>query len=215
MTGDGRPGREPESASFETARLRPRRGTQPIFIVGFLAVIGGVVAVGLGGRSVAQPTLPPIALDTAAPATIAATVQPSPEPSPEPSPAIFIPHATANAAPVYATGPGQLELRAQRLPASLYVHGDVFVPQVTWVFVSLQDGAGRVAGWASVSVPGAAGPARDKGPTLRFDVEMNVPDGFGAPLWLNANAYDAEGALMTSVRLEIGPATFPRMQFEP
>lgn len=206
MTGDGRPGREPESASFETARVRPRRGTQPIFILGFLAVVGGFVAVGLGGRSVAQPTLPPVALDTAAPATIVPTVEPSPVPSPEPR---------ANAAPAYATGPGQLELRAQRLPASLYVHGDVFVPQVTWVFVSLQDGAGRVAGWASVSVPGAAGPARGEGPTLRFDVEMNVPDGFGAPLWLHANAYDSEGALITSVQLEIGPATFPRMQFEP
>jgi hypothetical protein len=203
---DGRSEREPESASFEIARVPSRRGSSPIFILGFLVIVGAIVAVGAGVGSSGQPSLPPIALGS--PVASLATVQatPTPEPSAEPT----IPPATPPPSPgrvqtVYS-GEGPIELQARRLSGSVYIHGDVYVPQVTWVFVSLQDDAGRVAGWSSVSVPGAAGPARDKGPTLRFDVDLAVPIGFGGRLWLHANAYDSEGALMTSARVEIGPA---------
>jgi hypothetical protein len=76
---------------------------------------------------------------------------------------------------------------------------------VTWVFVSLQDDSGRVAGWASVSVPGAAGPGNGDGPTLRFDVELAVPAGFEGRLWVQANAYDAAGTQIASSRLDLPP----------
>ena len=208
---DARPGREPESASFETARLRTRRGTQPIFILGFLALVGGFVAVGLGGQSVGQPTFSLVALDSAPPTTAAPTAGKSPATTMP----VFIREASIPPDQLVTTGPGPIELKAQRQSRSMYIHGDVFVPGVTWVFVSLQDDNGRVAGWASVSVPGAAGPARGDGPTLRFDVDVAVPDGFEGTLWLNANAYDSSSSLITSVRLEVGPLTRSRMQFEP
>lgn len=199
---DGRSGREPESASFEIARVPSRRASPPIFILGFLAVVGAIVAVGVGGGSSGQPSFPPVAFDSPV-VTAAPTSSPSPAPT---SPSVRPFGSTGTQ--VYASGTGPIELQARRLSTSMYIHGDVFVPQVTWVFVSLQDDIGRVAGWASVSVPGAAGPARDKGPNLRFDVEMAVPDGFSGRLWLHANAYDADGIQMASTRLEVSAGTY-------
>jgi hypothetical protein len=106
---------------------------------------------------------------------------------------------------VVTSPPGVIQLVARRQVGAMFVHGDVFVPRVTWVSVSLLDDGGNVAGWASVSVPGAAGPGQSDGPTLRFDVELPVPEAFAGRLWLDANAYDADGALIGSVRLEVRP----------
>jgi hypothetical protein len=88
----------------------------------------------------------------------------------------------------------------------MFVHGDVFVDQVTWVFVSLQNPTGRIAGWASVSVPGAAGPGARDGSTLRFDLELAVPSDFVAgPIWIQAHAYDSQGRVVASARLGTNP----------
>jgi hypothetical protein len=201
MTGasgapDKRPGREPASASFETVRVPTRRGSPPIFILGFLVVIGGLIAVSVGSRGSAGATSAPVALGSPV-ATSSRSVVPTP--TPVASPVRSVEPAVAT------TGPGDIELLARRSSASIFVHGDVFVPMVTWVFVSLQDDRGDVAGWASVSVPGAAGAGSIGGPTLRFDVELAVPATFSGPLWITGNAYDAGGHLVTSTRLEVAP----------
>jgi hypothetical protein len=202
---DGRSGREPESASFEIARVPARRGSPPIFILGFLATVGAIVAVGAGLGSPSQPASRPVAIDASPSRTSAPTEAPSPSSS---APA-FLSDATFAAGELFDSGPGLIQLKAQRLPASVSVHGDVFVAHVTWVFVSLHDETGRVVGWTSVSVPGAVGPARGTGPTLRFDVQLTVPDGSAGGLWLDANAYDASGAsgaMAASVRLDVSSA---------
>lgn len=203
-----RPGREPESAAFETARVVRQRGRPPIFVLGFLMVIAALVVVGVGGRASVAPTLPPVAVDSPA-----VTAGPSPAPT-VPLGAIR-PLASFATGPVVRSGLGPVQLEAQRLSASMYIHGDVFVASVTWVYVSLQDDRGRIAGWASVSVPGAAGPARGDGPTLRFDVDVAVPAGFDGPLRINANAYDVDGVLMASTRIDIASLTGSRQEFEP
>lgn len=212
MTGSGdRPDREPESASFEAARVGTRRGSPPLYIVGFLAVVGAFVAVGVGGRTAAEPTPPPAAIEVSGAVT--------PEPSPAPTPALADPGfgraPAVGSAQLFRTGPGQIELEARRLPRSIYIHGDIFVPGVTWVFVSLVDGSGQVAGWASVSVPGAAGPARTEAPALRFDVEMALPEGLSGRLWLAANAYDARSSEIANVGLEVTLRSNSRMENEP
>lgn len=195
------PGRPPESASFETARVATRRGRPPVVILGFFVVVAALVAVGIGGRTPVEPAGgPPVARDSAG-----ASARATAAPSATPGPSRRSPGQSPDAAPIYTTGPGPIALVARRHPESIYVHGDVFVPRVTWVFVSLQDDAGRVAGWASVSVPGAAGPGSGDRPTLRFDVEVAVPDGYEGRLWIQANAYDADGAQVASSRLEVPP----------
>jgi hypothetical protein len=204
-TATPRPGREPESASFDTARVGAGRTRPPFFVLGFLAVIAALVVVGVGGRGPAQPTsAPPVAIDPVSLGPSDPTAFPPPliseGESPEASPV-----ASPDAAPILTSGPGPIQIVARRHPETMFIHGDVFVPRVTWVFVSLQDDAGRVAGWASVSVPGAAGPGVGNGPTLRFDVEVAVPDGYEDRLWIQANAYDADGAQVASTRLEVPP----------
>ena len=194
-----RPGREPESASFETARVAARRTRPPFLVLGFLVAIGGLVAVGVGGRGPAAPTSAP-------PVAVASPSQPRASALVVPTPIVLVPGpAMPVAAPIFTSGPGPIQIVARRHPETMYIHGDVFVPRVTWVFVSLQDDDGRVAGWASVSVPGAAGPGVEDGPTMRFDVEVALPDGYEGRLWIQANAYDADGAQVASSRLEVPP----------
>lgn len=207
-TPDARPGREPASATFETVRVPARRGSAPLFIVGFVVVVGAVIAVGVGGRSVAQPTFPAVALDLPR-----ATVQPTAGATGQQEPPVIrvpgVPPRT------FTSGPGPVQLRATRSAHSVFVHGDVFVPRTTWVYVSLRDQAGNVAGWASVSVPGSAGPAQSDGPNLRFDVELALPDTFDGELWVNANAYDADSTVIASARLAVSSPVLPRIEFEP
>ncbi|HUG30730.1 MAG TPA: hypothetical protein VMQ65_09505 [Candidatus Limnocylindria bacterium] len=200
-----RPGRGPESASFETVRVGARRTRPPFFVLGFLAVIATLVVIGVGGRGPAEPpSAPPVAVDSPSVSPTGRTAFPPPLVSEGESPGAS-PVASPDAAPILTSGPGPIQIVARRHPETMFIHGDVFVPRVTWVFVSLQDDAGRVAGWASVSVPGAAGPGVGNGPTLRFDVEVAVPVGYEDRLWIQANAYDADGAQVASTRLEVPP----------
>lgn len=193
--------REPEGATFEAIRVGGRRQRPPIFVLAFAAVIAGLVAVGLETRSPAGG-----AAALGSPVAVASRlVSPAPVSTTRegvvgPGSSLFSP----DMAPVVTNGEGPIEIHARRHPETMYVHGDVFVERVTWVFVSLQDASGRVAGWASVSVPGAAGPGVDDGPTLRFDVELAVPGAFNdGSLWIQVNAHDTEGKLIAKARLEI------------
>ena len=210
LEGDPQPraARAPEGATFEAIQIRGRRQRPPIVVLAFAAVITGLVAVGLGTRS---PGGGPAALGS--PVALASGLRtPAPVASrgivPGPSSALSSPAM----APVVTSGDGPIVIQARRHPETMYVHGDVFVERVTWVFVSLQDASGRVAGWASVSVPGAVGPGVDDGPTLRFDVELAIPSHLNSgSLSIQVNAHDSDGKLVAKTRLEIdrdgrGPA---------
>jgi hypothetical protein len=191
-----RPGHEPEGASFATASVASGRGSQPLLILGFIVAVGAVVAIGVGGQASGPASTPhaAIASPTAAPARTAAS---GPLPTRQQS--------ARAAGPVVTSEAGDVQLLARRASSSIFVHGEVFLPRVTWVFVSLQDDAGNVAGWSSVSIPGAAGPGQGAGPTIRFDVELAIPDSFSGRLWVHANVYDSSGLLVSSSRLEVGP----------
>ena len=204
LGGDAQPpgARELEGATFEAVRIGARRQRPPIVVLGFAAVILGLVAVGLGTRT---PAGGPGALGS--PAAIASGLR-TPAPVPTPSrrivPGSSSELASPDMAPVVTSPSGPIVIQARRHPETMYVHGDVFVERVTWVFVSLQDVSGRVAGWASVSVPGAVGPRVGDGPTLRFDVELAVPSHLNAgSLWIKVNAHDSDGKLVANTRLEI------------
>lgn len=205
--------RAPESASFDTTRVGGPRFQPPIVVAGFLVLLLTIVGVGVGGQVTPAPTPPPIAALASGGVPAPTAAPPSARPTAEPPRG---PRATPPApVPVRTSGPGPIQLLAQRGAAGIFVHGDVFVPRVTWVYVSLVDDTGNVAGWASVSVPGATGPGQGSGPTLRFDVEVAIPAGFNGRLWVSANAYDQAGALIAGTRLEADPLLRPRMQFEP
>src|SRR5262249_56735477 len=105
----------------------------------------------------------------------------------------FAPEVTETSAP------GPVSIQATRLPSTVFVHGEVVAQQVTWVYVSLQSLDGQIGGWASVSIPGAAGAGSDHLPGLRFDVELAIPTELAAGVLLvQANAYDAARGLVGS-----------------
>jgi hypothetical protein len=189
--GTGYATRSPESATFATTRVGGGR-RPPVFAAAFVLVVGGMVVIGIAGRA---PADPPAMAGTsieqggggASPSAPVLTIAPSPD-----------------RAPVVTNGDGPIVLQARRHPETVYVHGDVFVDRVTWVFVSVQDAAGRIAGWASVSIPASAMPAASDVPTLRFDVELALPpaaaDGL---LRIHASAHDADGRLVATARVEM------------
>lgn len=184
------------------------RRRPPIVALAWIGVLAGVVALGLSGRAPdesdvgAAVTAGPTALDVG-------SVLLFPAASGAP-----IPRASFRPAPVISSQPGRpVSLEIQRHTESLFVHGDVNVAAVTWVFVSVTGEDGHVAGWSSVSVPGGVGPGQDHRPALRFDVEIPVPDWASMVLWVQATAYDATGRVVGTERLGVdrdgGPAILP------
>jgi hypothetical protein len=195
-------GREPESASFAVARVGGGQGRWSTLIAaGFAAVLVGMVGIAIGSRGPGtEPAIPPVAFVSPGPSTVPTATPGTTEAGPRQSPG-----------PLLTSDPdaGQIHLLARRQPDAVYVHGDVYVVDLTWVFVSLQDATGRVASWASVSVPGAAGAATGSGPTLRFDVELAVPAGFSGPLSIGANAYDSTARVIGSTQLIVSAEDAP------
>lgn len=207
-TPDGRPeGRErnarpPESASFETARLRGGggRGRPPVLAFGFVAVLGMVVAAGVGGR-LGGGSFPKGGGELTAPS--ADPLESAEGPTVDPFASPRLPAFPEDAGPVYTSGPGPMHVQAKRHPQTMFVHGDIDAASITWVYVGVLDDAGRVAGWTSVSVPGSAGPNANGGPTMRFDVELAIPPDFTGRLWVRAQAYGADGTVVASTNVEI------------
>lgn len=160
-----------------------------------MAVLGLVAAAGVGGR-LGGGSFPTGGGELTAPSA-------SPPPAelivdPNPFASAGMPAFPEDTGPIYTSAPGPMEVQAKRHPATVFVHGDVHAARITWVFVSVLDDVGRVAGWTSVSVPGAAGPNASGGPSLRFDVELAIPADFDVRLWVRAQAYDADGTIVAS-----------------
>ena len=85
----------------------------------------------------------------------------------------------------------------------MFIHGDVYVAGVSWVFVNITSENGRIAGWTSVSVPGGAVAPAATGPALRFDVELALPDWATGPLSVRANAHTSAGDSVASEELGV------------
>jgi len=208
---EGSAGRPPESADFAAARVGGSRRRPPIAVLAWVLILGGMVAVGLGGRSGSggggaaggQTTGVAGVVPTLAPPapSFLRLVEGTKSPRFDPDFPTLPPRNPTETGP-----PGPIELQATRHPSTVFVHGDVFAEQVTWVFVSLQTLDGQVGGWASVSIPGAAGEAKDNRPALRFDVELAVPTAMATGvLTVQANAYNSGGNLIASTRVRLAP----------
>jgi len=172
-------------------------------LLGFAVVLVAMVAIGISGR-IAGPGAGEAGPGDggAEPGTAAATAGP-PAATPRPS----LPRFEPDDGPVYTSEPGPFELAAKRHPETVFVHGDLHAEHITWIFVSVRDELGRVAGWSSVSVPGAVGRNTTGGPAVRFDVEFAIRDEFGGPLVVRAQAYDDTGRVVASsgVLLPVSP----------
>jgi hypothetical protein len=196
---DARPAREPEHAEFTVARVGGVSRWSPFAVAGLAAILMGMVGIAVGSRlATTPPAVPPVAV-------LGTLSAPTAEPTAKPLPTVA--NLRVPIPPVQTSDPGSTKIRleVQRQDTGMFIHGDVYVPRVTWVFVLLRDPTGTVTGWSSVSVPGAAGPGVRGGPTMRFDVELAVPADVAGPLTVQATAYDGTGRVVGSTQL-ITPA---------
>lgn len=79
-------GQEPESAIFDVTRVGSGRGRPPVLVLGFAGLLAGVVALGVTGRSQAEP-VGPVAVATASPTPILIPGQRGPRVFPPVAPA--------------------------------------------------------------------------------------------------------------------------------
>jgi hypothetical protein len=207
-----RPGREPEHAEFAVARVgaQGRGRWSRLALAGFAAVLLGMIAVAIASRAPA-PSSAGAAPTAPGAGGLAHLGSPLPPSAGTPTPLPTVLELRIPIVPVQTSDPAskEIHLEVQRQPNGMFVHGDVYVARVTWVFVSLRDPSGTITGWASVSVPGAAGPGVRGGPTMRFDVELAVPTGYAGPLTIQATAYDGTGRVVGATQL-ITPAAAAR-----
>jgi hypothetical protein len=197
-----RPGREPERAEFAVDRVRGGSRWSPFAVAGLAAVLMGMIGIAVGSRlAPTPPAVPPVAVAATTPTPLAVT----------PAPLPTVAYLRVPIVPVQTSDPASagIRLEVQRQRTGMFVHGDVYVAKVTWVFVSIRDPSGTVTGWASVSVPGAAGPGHRGGPTMRFDVELAVPAAFAGPLTIQATAYDGTGRVIGATQLVTTEAAVP------
>jgi hypothetical protein len=196
-------GSREESADFAATRVGGARRRPSIVALAWFGVLSAVVILGVSGR------LPGFGDSSAgagagASATAAqALAQGTARVARRTAPPRFEPDMMA----IETSAPGPIQLEATRQPSSVFVHGDVFAKRITWIFVALQSLDGQVGGWASVSVPGSASAATgSNAPAMRFDVELAVPTALSTGvLVVQANAYDASGALVGSTRVRLAP----------
>ncbi len=201
--------RAPEHADFAATRVGGPRRRPPIVALGFVLVLGAVVALGLSGRAPngagATGTLtPPIATGLDVGSSI---------PLPAPSALRALPSAI-DLPPTVSTFGSKLQLQVRRGSDTVYLHGDVWARGVSWVYVSVLDSEGRVAGWASVSVPGGAAAGTSDVPSLRFDTEVAIPDwAADEVLWVQATGYDTSAKIVANAQLGVerdgGPVQSP------
>ena len=174
-----------QDATSFAREFADRRGRPPVVLLVFLVAICGLVVAGFGGRAAGGPA-PRIPTGVASPGLAAEVPAPTPQ-------------ASRSMASIVSSAPGSpIELTISRHPESIFVHGDVYVAGVSWVFVNLIDGNGRVAGWAQVSAPGGVRAPRATGPALRFDLDVALPDWATGPLSVHASAYASDGSTVAS-----------------
>jgi hypothetical protein len=199
--------RRPADGAAFAGAVPGRPGRPPVFVLAFVVVLLALVAVGFGGR-VADPG--PSAAAPAALASPATSQVPSPPAGSQvasppaglqvPSPPVFPALLTSE--------PGGIALTVVPNRETIFIHGDVFARRVTWIYVALQDRAGRIAGWASVTMPepGTSPSAASGEPTLRFNVELAVPSAvYPGTIFVVAHAYEADGGVAAAARVEVSP----------
>jgi len=206
--------RPADGADFTPRRLGGGR-TPPLLV--WVVALGGLVALGVAGRSGdgaagtgderATPAASRPAAIQDASSTDSIVVRPTARP------------ITGN--PSASSGAGPIRLEVVRTSASIFVHADIHLERIAWVFVQVQTDSGRVAGWASMSFPGAVDPPASPGdplaPALRFDVELVVPDDMREGwLWTQVNVYDNLGQRVGTTRLPVAApgALDPRVERE-
>jgi hypothetical protein len=186
---DPRPDRHVETAEFAPVRVGGgrRRGWSPLLLVGWAALVGGAVGLGLlgqGGDSggpgrIARGAVSPATTRSSAPVSGATIAPDAPRPS-------------ASAGPIAYTLTGDT--------TGLSVIGTSVAHPVVWIFVSVQSARGDVLSWRSMSVEDLGGGIRpDRSPAFLAHLAVPLAQ-LGNPVIVEVKAYDNLGRQIGTVR---------------
>lgn len=184
-----------ETADFAPSRVggRGRRGLGPLLIAGWIAVLAGVVGAGTIGRTLdgsstgARPLLP----SRGAPSIRASVVAGG---APELVPA----------GPARSSDPDPLAYSVVGDGSGLTITGTVLARPTVWVFISIQNAAGDVLSWRSLSIEDANGGIRpDRTPAFQVHVPLATADASRGVV-VEVNAYNNIGRKIGAVRQAYG-----------
>jgi hypothetical protein len=184
----------PESADFAPVQVggRGRRGHwAPMLAAGWVVVLAAVVALGALGRAAPAPVS---SLPSAVPAAVGPVIRFGINPRQQP------------AGPTRTSDPNLVALSVSTLPSGVAVSGTILSRSVVWVFVSVQDEAGAVQAWRSLSVEDPDGGIRPSlQPAFAIQIDLPAPTATSGLLWVEANAYNSIGRKVGSARQAFGP----------
>lgn len=202
--GPSEPGARVENAAFAPVRVGESRrwAWTPVIAAGWLLLLGGVIALGALGRVGTSPDPSTVPARAAAP-PIPGPGSPVPTMSPEGRPGRL-----PGSGPTLTDAPNLIAVSITPSARGVDLTGTVLSKAVVWVFVSVQDASGNVESWQSVSTedPGFR-PDQQPSFTMRIDVPSRAA---GQPVWIEANAYNAIGRKLGSVRRAVSYPTTGR-----
>lgn len=184
-----------EHAEFAPSRVGGRTGRSwgPLLIAAWIVALGAVVGAGTIGRTPdgsstgARPTLPAAGPSTRT--TAVAEVAPAPQ---------------LPSGPTRSSDPDPLAYTVVRDRTGLAIAGTILARTVVWVFVSVQDAAGDVLTWRSLSIEDQNNDIRlDHAPAFEISVPLAARLAGGLVI-VEVNAYNNLGRKLGSVRQAIG-----------
>jgi hypothetical protein len=186
-----------DEAIFAIERLPRGRGLKAAGAV--VVVMAGLASAGLVGNALPSSE---VRTGLAAPTTNA-----SGTPEPPASPREWTGVKTGDDRVVPSFKPLLLALDAQATGGLLFVHGDVYTRGAMLVVVSVADQDHRTLDVRSINMPGGSTAFRT-GPNDRFSLAIPLTlTAAKQPAWVLADAYDHNGAIIASARVQVGNAT--------
>lgn len=196
--GDQSGDRSAEPVEFEAARVLVGRRRPSLFMAGWVVLLGGVVALGITGRSGG-------ATGTGAAAASGAPTSGGPgragvelsrrfDPS---FPGLIVVEAGETAG---------LEIKATRRPSAVSIQGAVLAHGSTAVLFSMHGLDGAVARSVMLGVPELLADGRNHRPSWPMDVELAIPTDLAATaLVIEADLYGPGGGRIDRIRLRLAP----------
>lgn len=193
-TGPQESARAAESVAFAPTRVGAvhRRASTPLVGVAWLIVLGTVVGIGLVSPAGTDPVATTAPDGRVAPAAHASVAH-----LPASTPTVRSP-GLPRPVPGPSDAPNLIAVSVKPVAGGVAVTGTVLSDAVVWVFVSVQDASGNVETWRSIS---SEDPAFRPDHRPSFTMQLLVsPQPGGQRVWIEANAYNAIGRKVGSVR---------------
>ena len=182
---------------FEATQVIVGRRRPSLFMVGWVVLLGGVVALGISGR-----------LGEASGAAGGAQASNGRTDGGPRGLGVVLSHRFDPAFPglvvIEAGETGSLAVQATRRPSTVAIHGAVLAHGATAIRFSMEGLDGEVARSVALNVPELLADGRNDRPSWPMDVEIAIPTALaGTALVIEADLYGPGGGRVDGIRLRL------------